>query len=107
MASAAEVVFFPLKQSSDPHAVFARAKSSWTKHPGFRAAYYGVMVEDPKISCLIMEWQDKNALIKWTGAYNPDEVEDGKMALINMEAGLDPFASIISQIHEEDWKRFD
>ena len=92
--SAAEIVFFPLRPNSNPQEILSRSTDSWGKHPGFRAAYYGVLVEDEKISCLVLEWDGKEDLIRWTGKYDVEAVERGKEELIDGEGGLEPFAGM-------------
>jgi hypothetical protein len=94
--SAAEIVFFPLKPSSDASTILRASSTTWKKHPNFRAAYHGPLVEDPKIHCLILEWKAKEDLLAWTRNYDAEEVEKGKVALIDGEAGLEPFASMSS-----------
>jgi quinol monooxygenase YgiN len=95
MDTAAEVVFYPQRSSAtDAKEVLAKSANAWRKHSGFVAAYYGPLVEDRKICCLVLEWKDKDSLIGWTRNYNAQEVDEGKAKLIDSEAGLDPFASM-------------
>lgn len=71
----AEVVFFPVKKDAPIDDVFANSKEMFQKHQGFKALYLGTLVEDPKISCLVIEWNQKEDLLTWTRNYDADKVK--------------------------------
>lgn len=90
MLSAAEVVFFPVKPNIDPAKLLAKSTEIWSAQPDFRAAYYGPLVEDSKIHCLVHEWKDRAALESWIKVYDMQVANELYDALVNMEAGLEP-----------------
>lgn len=93
MGSVAEVIFFPVKPNTDPSKSVSEAAQIPSRQKGFRAAYYGPLVEDENIYCLVLEWKDRAALDAWTKAYDAEKAKEFVEAVVNMEAGLEPFIS--------------
>jgi hypothetical protein len=91
MAPAAEVVLFPVKPNVDPTELLSTSTQILSAQQDFRAAYYGPLVEDGKIHCLVFEWNTRAAVEAWTRVYDKKMAKEVFDALVNMEAGLDPF----------------
>jgi heme-degrading monooxygenase HmoA len=94
MGPVVETVFYPARPNIDPSPILAEISPVLARQPGFRSAYYGTLVEDEKIHCLVLEWADKAAVEAWakpgTDAYR---LKDRLMTVVNSEGGLDPFIS--------------
>ncbi|KAF2468483.1 uncharacterized protein BDR25DRAFT_315966 [Lindgomyces ingoldianus] len=104
MISAAEVVFFPVKPNTDPSELLSEATQIMSCQKDFRAAYYGPLVEDGKIHCLVLEWKDRAAIEAWTKVYDAQKAKELVEKIVNMEAGLEPF--IRELMVEKDFTQF-
>jgi hypothetical protein len=93
MNPVAEVLFFPLKPNTDPSYLLSEAADILSRQDGFRAAYYGSLIKDENIHCLIFEWQDRAALDVWLKSYDTNKAKEAYDGMVNMEAGLEPFIS--------------
>jgi hypothetical protein len=93
MSPAAEVIFFPVKPNTDPSELLSEAAQMLSRQKDFRAAYYGPLVEDGKIRCLVLEWKDRAAIDAWTKIHDALKAKELFEGVVNMEAGLEPFIS--------------
>ena len=91
MGPAAEVIFFPVKPNIDPSELLGKATQILSAQKDFRAAYYGPLVEDGKIHCLVLEWKDRAAIEAWTKVYDAKMAKELFEAIVDMEAGLEPY----------------
>jgi hypothetical protein len=93
MGPVAEVIFFPVKPNTDPSELLSQATQILSSQKDFRAAYYGPLVEDGKIHCLVIEWKDRAAIDAWIKVYDAQKAKELFEGVVNMEAGLEPFIS--------------
>jgi len=93
MGPVAEVIFFPVKPNTDPTELLSEAAQTVSRQKDFKAAYYGPLVEDEKIHCLVIEWKDRAAIDAWTKVYDAHKAKELFEGVLNMEAGLEPFIS--------------
>lgn len=94
MSSAAEIVFFPVKPNINASEIlFQSVKIHPACQKGFQAAFHGSLVEDEKIHCLALVWEDRAALETWVKEHDVQAAKETYTDVVNMEAGLEPFIS--------------
>jgi hypothetical protein len=91
MAPAVEAILFPIKPNTDPSELLSKATQILCAQSDFRAAYYGPLVEDEKIHCLVFEWKDRAAIEAWLKVYDKQMAKEMFDDLVNAHAGLEPF----------------
>jgi hypothetical protein len=91
MAPAVEAILFPIKLNTDPSELLSKGTQILSAQSDFRAAYYGPLVEDEKIHCLVFEWKDRAAIEAWMKVYDKQMAKELFDGIVNTQAGLEPF----------------